>query len=312
LVPGFVDGHIHGAFGIDFMTASDEEMALLCEKLAEVGYEAFLPTTVTAPLDAVRSSLDHLIDHPMIVGFHLEGPFISPEFPGAQPPSEIRNPPVEASEWDFILNDSRLKVITLAPELPFALELTTRLMRQGVRVSMGHTNATFEEARRGSEFGAVQTTHTFNAMRGFHHREAGIAGFALASPSLDCELIYDRHHVCRDSAGLLLKNKPADRILAVSDSTQATGLPAGTKLTMWGLDCVVEKGQIRLASNGALAGSAITLMDAFRNLSQDFGPEVAIRACCLNPRRALGIRQIRRYLLFDQDLRLKRTFEAEW
>lgn len=309
LLPGFVDGHIHGAFGIDFMSASAEEMLILCEKLTGLGYENLLPTTVTAPITDVLSALDNLPQHPMVVGFHLEGPFISPKHPGAQPPSAIVDIPTRGSEWDFVLNHADLRQITLAPELPHALELITRLMSRGVRVSMGHSDATFEEARRGSEFGAVSTTHTFNAMRGFHHREAGIAGFALASNDLDCELIYDRHHVSRDAAGLLFKNKPKERVLAVSDSTLATGLAPGTKVNMWGLVCTVERGEIRLDSNGALAGSAITLLDAFRNLTEDFGPEIAIRACSLNPRRALGISGVKRWLQFDKDLELVRTYE---
>jgi N-acetylglucosamine-6-phosphate deacetylase len=152
---------------------------------------------------------------------------------------------------------------------------------------MGHTDATFAEARAGFEAGALHTTHTFNAMRGLHHREAGVVGYALTNDALRCELIYDRHHVTRDATELLLRSKPAGGVVAVSDSTMATGMASGERLTMWGLDVVTSPGEVRLASNGALAGSAITLLDAFRNLAEDFGTETAIRACCLNPRQAL-------------------------
>jgi N-acetylglucosamine-6-phosphate deacetylase len=152
---------------------------------------------------------------------------------------------------------------------------------------MGHTDATFAEARAGFEAGVQHTTHTFNAMRGLHHREAGTVGYALTNDALRCELIYDRHHVSRDAAELLFKCKPAGGVVAVSDSTMATGMAAGEGLTMWGLEVVTSPGEVRLASNGALAGSAITLLDAFRNLHADFGPETAVRACCLNPRQAL-------------------------
>lgn len=303
LVPGFVDIHIHGAFGIDFMSDPASDMKVLCRKLYEVGYEGFLPTTITSAASDITKALEHLPDDPMILGFHLEGPFISPEFPGAQPPGFIIGPPRGTSEWDVILDDPRLKVVTLAPEMPGALELTSRLMKRGVVVSMGHTNATFEEARRGFEFGASHTTHTYNAMRSLHHREAGTVGYALTNDSLACELIYDRLHVCRDAAGLLVKCKPADRIVAVSDSTMAAGLPPGP-IKMWGLDCVIGKKQVRLASNDALAGSAITLLDAFRNLYEDFGAELAIRACCLNPRRALGITAVRRWIVLDRKLEI--------
>lgn len=302
LIPGFVDIHIHGAFGTDMMSASPDDMRELCRKLEASGYEGFLPTTITASAGDVAQALASLPDDPMILGFHLEGPFISPEFPGAQPPSFIASPPTGPSEWDPILDDPRLKVVTLAPEFPHALDLATRLMKRGVIVSMGHTNATFEEARRGFEFGASHTTHTYNAMRGLHHREAGTVGYALTNDSLACELIYDRLHVAPEAARLLVKCKPAEKVIAVSDSTLATGLPPGQTVKMWGLDCVIGKKQVRLASNGALAGSAITLLDAFRNLHEDFGPEMAIRACCLNPRKALRLEGIRRWVLLDRNL----------
>lgn len=302
LIPGFVDIHIHGAFGLDFMSGTTADIDQLCIKLDQAGYEGFLPTTVTASAADVKAALDRLPANKMILGFHLEGPFISPEYPGAQPQEFIDEPPSTTSIWDPILDDSRLKVVTLAPEMPHALELISRLMKRGVVVSMGHTNATFEQARRGFEFGASQTTHTFNAMRGLHHREAGMVGYALTNDAMSCELIYDRLHVSPEAAALLIKCKPPEKIVAVSDSTLATGLPAGQTVKMWGLDCIIGKKQVRLASNGALAGSAITLLDAFRNLHEDFGPELAIRACCLNPRRSLKLGPPKLWLVLDREL----------
>ena len=269
------------------MSASQSEMLALCDKLENVGYETFLPTTVTASATDVATALSNIPDHPMIGGFHLEGPFISPEYPGAQPTRYIREPPHGPGEWDAILDDPRLKVVTIAPETPHALELIARLSSNGVVVSMGHTNATYDEARAGFDSGAAHTTHTFNAMRPLHHREAGTVGYALLNDALRCELIYDRSHVSREAAAILFRSKPPGGVLAVSDSTMATGMPPGQELDMWGSKCVTGPQEVRLRSNGALAGSAITLLDAFRNLHDDFGPEVAIRACCLNPRSAL-------------------------
>ena len=289
LVPGFVDIHIHGAFEIDFMSATREQMNELCEALVSQGYETFLPTTVTATLEDVRSALSNLPDHPLVGGFHLEGPFISPKHPGAQPPEHILTPAERAEDWSEIWEDDRLKFITLAPEIPGALELTTKLSKQGVVVSMGHTDATYDEAKAGFESGASHTTHTYNAMRGLHHREIGTVGFALLNDAVRCELIYDRHHVSKPAAEVLFKNKPAGGVVAVSDSTKATGMAPGKKIDMWGHECITSKGQVRLASNDALAGSAITLLDAFRNLHDDFGADAAIRACCLNPRDALRL-----------------------
>ncbi|MBS1706566.1 MAG: amidohydrolase family protein [Armatimonadetes bacterium] len=312
LIPGFVDIHIHGAFDIDFMDASKTDMEILCKKLHADGYEGFLPTTITAPCSDILNALDNLPDDPLIWGFHLEGPFISPVFPGAQPPQHIAEPPQGPSEWDAVLNDTRLKVITLAPEMPGALELIRRLDDRGVVVSMGHTDATYDATRFGFEFGARHTTHTFNAMRGFHHREAGTVGYALTQEALRCELIYDRIHVCKESARVLIRNKPSDGIVAVSDSSRATGLPPGTEVVMWGHRCEVGKKQVRLADSGSLAGSAVTLYDCFKNLHDDFGAEVAIRACCLNPRLALGVsKPPRTYLLLDEKLDIVSRYEHQ-
>ncbi|MCO5297430.1 MAG: amidohydrolase family protein [Fimbriimonadaceae bacterium] len=288
LVPGFVDIHIHGAFGIDFMSATQADLLTLCRRLEGCGYEAFLPTTVTAPASDVQRAIDQLPDDPLIGGFHLEGPFLSPDFPGAQPPEAIIDPPVAPGEWDAILDHPKLKVVTLAPERPNALDLIRRLTSRDVRVGMGHTNATYDEARHGYEFGATHTTHTFNAMRGFHHREAGAVGYALANRDLMSELIYDRSHVSKEAAALLLSVKPEDNVVAVSDSTMASGMPPGQYIEMWGHRCETTRGEVRLADSGALAGSAITLLDAFRNIADDFGTETAVRLCCLNPRKLLG------------------------
>jgi N-acetylglucosamine-6-phosphate deacetylase len=305
LIPGFVDIHIHGAFGIDFMSATSEEMVLLCQKLQAQGYETFLPTTVTASSEAILAAIGNLPSDPMITGFHLEGPFISSDYPGAQPPSAIALPPIGATEWDEVLDHPRLKLVTLAPEIPNALELIARLSNRGVLVSMGHTNATYDEARRGFEFGANHATHMFNAMRPFHHREASVVGYALTNDAVYTELIYDRLHVSPQSVKLLLKSKPADKVVAVSDSTLATGMPPNLKVEMWGLQVVTAKGEVRLADSGALAGSAITLLDAFRNLYEDFGAETAIRTCCINPRLSMGWSTTPRvFVEMDKDLQI--------
>lgn len=288
LVPGFVDIHIHGGFGIDFMTAAKSDLSRLCRELEKCGYEAFFPTTITASADAVNRALGELPDDPLIGGFHLEGPFISPEYPGAQPPDAIVDPPTGPGEWDEVLEHPKLKVVTLAPERPNALQLIRRLTERGVRVGMGHTNATYDEARHGYEFGATHTTHTFNAMRGFHHREAGAVGYALANRDLVAELIYDRRHVSKEAAAVLIAAKPEENVVAVSDGTLAAGMSAGQFIEMWGHRCEILRGEVRLADSGALAGSAITLLDAFRNLADDFGTETAVRLCCLNPRKLLG------------------------
>lgn len=288
LLPGFVDQHIHGAFGVDFMSASTAEMAQLADGLRTKGYEFFLPTTVTASPEAVIRSADAL-NLPMAPGFHLEGPFISQVYPGAQPKEYIAEPPTRGTIWDRIFDHPKLRLITLAPELPGALPLISRLRDRGVLINFGHTDATYAQLQAGLEAGVNGATHTYNAMRGLHHREAGAVGFALTQNAIDCELIYDRVHVSREAARLLVLCKPKEHIVAISDGTMAAGLPEGTELTMWRHAVVVGPDDVRLAESGGLAGSTITLAEAFRNLAEDFGVELAIYACCLNARRRLKL-----------------------
>lgn len=304
LVPGFVDLHIHGGWGIDFMSATTDEMLSWADGLSREGYEAFLPTTVAASPEAVLAAVERLPDDPRFLGFHLEGPFLSPTYPGAQPQSAIRNPEPLMPEWDAVLDHPKLKVVTMAPELPHALSLISRLRQRGVSVSMGHSNATYEETRRGFEFGAGQVTHTFNAMRPFHHREAGMTGYALLNPSLNCELIYDRLHVSREAASLLFRCRPG-AVLAVSDGTAAVGLPAGHRLDMWGEECEVGLGDVRLVGSNALAGSAITMRDAFANLVADFGFETAFDCCCAHPRRVCGLTAPTVHVEMDSSFRVQ-------
>lgn len=289
LVPGFVDIHIHGAFGVDTLDANPQAMQGMCEHLRRCGYEGFLATTITSSLDKVKAAINALPENPMILGVHLEGPFISPEFPGAQPQSAILDPESHAKNWEDIFDHPQLKLVTLAPERPGALDLIRRLTSQSKIVSLGHTSATEEQARQAFAAGATHVTHCFNAMRSLHHREVGLLGYALSNPEMACELIYDRNHVSTAATGILMQLKPKDKVLAVSDGTLSIGAPAGTAVGMWGQACRVLEGKVVLEGTQTLAGSCITLRDAFVNLWNDFGLELAIRACCLNPRAALGM-----------------------
>ncbi|CAN5601608.1 N-acetylglucosamine-6-phosphate deacetylase [soil metagenome] len=298
-VPGFVDVHLHGGFGVDFMTSPKADIRGWLDRLSDLGYEACLPSTVSAGAEWVKSALSRLPDHPLVAGFHLEGPFISPKHPGAQPLANIVDPPTGPSEWDEILEDPRLKLITLAPERPGAIELTRRLASRGVTVSMGHTDATYAEVAQAAEAGLNHATHTYNAMKGLHHREPGALGYALSSDTMGCELIYDRVHVSPPAAKILARCAAPDRLIGISDATQGAGLPQGSSFEMWGTKCLIGANDIRL-ENGTLAGSKVTLLDVFQNLWADLGPETAIRACCINPRRVIGNKPVTKWLEFDR------------
>ena len=288
LVPGFVDLHIHGGFGFDVMDARRADIEALDDRLREeCGYDGWLPTTVTCAPERALAVLEALPDRPSILGLHLEGPFLSREHPGAQPPEFLAEYPGPGSAWDAVLDHPRLRIVTLAPEIPGGMELVRRLVARGVIVSLGHTDATYARTRAAVQAGARHLTHFYNAMRPFHHREAGIVGYGLLKNEIGRELIYDRLHVSREAADLLLENRNDANVIPVSDGTKAVGLAPGTRLTMWGLDCVVGEGEVRLAGNGGLAGSAITLLDAFRNLTTDFGPLPDVWTAS---RLALGLR----------------------
>lgn len=291
VIPGFVDVHLHGAFGIDLMTASRQEIHGLCERLEDEGYEGFLATTVTSSFEGVTSMIENLPDHFMILGIHLEGPFISKRYPGAQPVDFILDPAERGFEWEEILMHPHLRIVTLAPELPGSLELIQKLKARGVKVSIGHTNATYKETEVAFLAGADHVTHMFNAMIKMHHRELGVVGYVLLHPFAYHELIYDRHHVSKEAAKLLLKNVSPEKIIGISDSTAATGLSDGSTLSMWGHECEVQGGKVVLKNEETLAGSRITMLNAYQHLAEDFGDEVAMKICCCNPRKALGMKQ---------------------
>jgi N-acetylglucosamine-6-phosphate deacetylase len=304
-IPGFIDLHIHGAFGIDFMSATSQELIELANLLYSEGYAGFLPTTITSDSNSIQSAINNLPEHPLIWGFHLEGPFISPTYPGAQPPEFIIKFPSQPSPWDAILNDPRLKLITLAPEQPNALPNIHKLAERNVIVSAGHTNATYEQMTAAVNQGLTHATHTYNAMRPLHHREAGALGAALNLDQITAELIYDRQHVSQPAADILIKAKPLDKVIGVSDCTLAKGKLTGETFDMWGHDVIKGENDVRLASNGSLAGSCDTLFDCFKKIARDFSPEIATRLCCQNPLSELKINAPTRWIVLDKNFTLQ-------
>jgi len=293
VVPGLVDIHVHGVKGFDVMAGQGNEVV---HELRQLGIEWCCPTTVTAsPEDTVRALAAIDAGVPGFAGVHLEGPFISPNRPGAQPSEWIREPSIEAfreavGDWGALV-----KIVTLAPEITGSQELIAHLMQQGILVSAGHTDATFEQLESAH---LDHMTHFYNAMSPLRHREPGAVGFGLLAPDVCCELIYDRLHVSRPAAQILLNAKQEGQVLAISDGTAASGMADGWHGTMWGSEVEKRNGAVRLV-DGTLAGSAVTLADVFTNLWQDFGAEVAISACSTAPRMALGLPEPAMWLRVD-------------
>ena len=297
LAPGFVDLHIHGALGRDTMEATPEAFQAICDYHATGGTTSLLLTTVTAPIadiTRVLGAVRHVArSRSPIAGVHIEGPFISRARCGAQRDEFIRDPNREAADQLLEFADV-IKRVTLAPELPGAIDLIDRLRERGIAVSGGHSDAGEEEARAGFDHGMRHVTHTFNAMSSAQrkgiYREAGLLEFALSEPEIMCELIADGHHVSTTLMKLLYRAKGPGGICLVTDATAGAGLAEGRKFSLFGRECVVSGGVCWLADRSALAGSASRMIDLIRVMAGQVNVPLheAVAMASTNPARALG------------------------
>jgi N-acetylglucosamine-6-phosphate deacetylase len=297
LAPAFFDVHIHGAMGHDVMEASVEALAAMGSFLAARGTGSYLATTVTAPLDATLRSLAglaKLLAQPPVagraspVGIHLEGPFLSHCKRGVQPAAHLLAPDVAIFDRLFEAAEGRIRLMTLAPELPGATELTAHATARGVRVSLGHSNATAAETRAAINAGAVSATHTFNAMRPLEAREPGILGTVLSDDALYAELICDGVHVAPEIVKLWWKAKGIARAILVTDAISAAGMSDGEYRLG---DFAVQVADGRATANGVLAGSVLTLDRALANFMEFTGAplEDALRLLTVNPALMIGL-----------------------
>ncbi|HEV2840660.1 MAG TPA: N-acetylglucosamine-6-phosphate deacetylase [Chthoniobacterales bacterium] len=327
LAPGFIDLHVHGAVGRDAMEASPEAFHVICDYHASGGTTALVLTTATAPIPdilhvllAVRTCRDEL---KQIAGVHVEGPFISRKSAGAQRTEFIMNPEPQLVQQLLEYADV-IERVTLAPELPGALEAIDLLRAQNIAVSGGHSDAWDEEARNAFEHGMRQVTHTFNCMSSMHRREgervAGLLEFALSEPEMMCELIADGHHVPNTLMKMLYRAKGAAGICLVTDATAGAGLPEGARFTLAGADCMVSGGACWLADRSALAGGSARMIDLVRTMVRQVGVPLAeaIAMASANPSRALGLSTKGRleagadadFVVLSEDLEVVQTFVA--
>lgn len=296
LAPAFFDVHIHGAAGHDVMEATPEALERMGKFLASRGTGSFLATTVTAPLEATLravSGLAKLIEKPARegmarpVGIHLEGPFLSHAKRGVQPAEHLLAPDTGVFDRLYEAAEGHVRLMTLAPELPGAVELTAHATKRGVRVSVGHSDAKAAETRAAIAAGAVSATHTFNAMRTLDHREPGILGVVLTESALYSELVCDGVHTAAEMALLWWRMKGPERAILVTDAMSAAGMPDG-EYQLGGFAVQVANG--RAMARGVLAGSVLTLDRALRNLVAFAGARVdeALRALTANPAAMIG------------------------
>ena len=298
LAPEFFDVHIHGAAGHDIMEATPEALSTMGRFLAARGTGAFLATTVSAPLDATLRSLQGLArlieradgkGEAKAVGIHLEGPFLSHSKRGAHPSNRLLAPDIAVFDRMYAAAEGQVRLITLAPELPGAAELAGHAASRGVRVSVGHSDASAADTRRAMAAGATSATHTYNAMRAMDHKDPGILEVVLTTDELFAELICDGIHNMPELVRLWWRAKGPERAILVTDAMSATGMPEG-EYQLGGFPVQVAGGKAMV--NGVLAGSVLTLDRALENFLKFTGATVeqGLRLMTVNPAEMTGFK----------------------
>ncbi|EHB62983.1 N-acetylglucosamine-6-phosphate deacetylase [Paenibacillus lactis] len=298
IIPGFIDIHVHGGNREDFMDSSKEVLDKITSFHSSQGTTAMLATTMTAPkadidrvLHEVQNYRNQEMPYTRLEGVHLEGPFISPKWPGAQNPEHIVLANIEWLEEWVSTYPGLVRQVTLAPEREGALEAVKWLSSHGIVAALGHTDATYEEVEAAVEAGLSHGVHTFNAMTGLHHRKPGVVGAMLSDDRLSCEIIADGIHVHPAAMRILARVKPQDKLILITDAMSAAGMPDG-EYTIGDLPVVVEDGIATLKSNrNSLAGSTLTMIKGFQLLVREVGLslEQASLAASTNPARKIGI-----------------------
>lgn len=294
-VPGFIDGHIHGAMGCDVMDASVESIDTISRYLASKGVTAFLATTLTeSDQNIERAIVNNLVSTrrqlpgAICLGTYLEGPFLSTKRKGAHPETLLQLPSLSKVDRWLDLAEGSICLLAVAPELDGALNLIKHLKSRGIKTALAHTDATFEQTQEAIKAGATIATHLFNGMRPMHHREGGVVSAVLLSDKIASELIYDGEHIADNMMQLALHLKK-EKAYLISDCMRAGGLQDGT-YRLGALDVIVERGIAKIAT-GSLAGSTLDLHKALKNLlkRQQQPLSKAVDYVTINVAKALGI-----------------------
>lgn len=292
---GLIDTHTHGAMGsVYYNLNSDVDTVLAFE--AREGVTMAAATLESAPIDKEIELTRHLLPFfekksgcAKLGGIHFEGPFLNPAKKGAMNPDGMVMPNVPDFDRLYEAAEGHMKLITVAPDMPGALDVISRAVSRGVKVSAGHTMASAEQMKAAVDAGLTRMTHTFNACRSFDHREPGILGTALTDNRVTCEVICDFAHLHPLTVELIYRAKGAARFTAISDSEFAAGLAEGKLISEDGRERIIDGGVARLA-DGTICGSASSLARGFRNLcSLDIPLWEVSRMCSENPARALGV-----------------------
>lgn len=297
VIPGFIDQHIHGAAGSDAMDGTKEDLSKIACALAKEGTTAFLATTMTQSPENIDKALtavkEYIEEAPEtgaeILGVHLEGPFISKDFIGAQPLEYVAEPKVDVFKHYEEVSGNNIKLVSMAVEVEGASELVSYLASKGIVASIGHSNAKYADVEAAIKAGASNVTHTYNAQKPIHHREVGTVGSAMLFDELKCEAICDGIHLSAPAIKLLWKNKPADKFILITDAMRAKHMPDGVS-ELGGQLVIVKNGEARL-ENGTLAGSVLRMNKAVQNVMGFLGTdlETTVKYASENPAKNLGV-----------------------
>ena len=299
IVPGFIDVHTHGAYGFDTNDAEPEGLRNWMKHIPEEGVTSTCPTTITQTEEVLTKAVANVAkvveegyEGAEIVGIHFEGPYLDMEYKGAQPEQCIVKPDVEQFKRYQKAANGLIKVITMATEQDDDFKLTKYCVENGIRVSMGHSAATFEQAAMGIAHGATGMTHIFNGMTAFHHRKPGLVGAARRFRDVFGEVICDGNHSTPEALNDLFMAKGRDYTIMVTDALMVKGLPVGTKVLFGGNEIeLYPDGSAHLTTTKGLAGSTLKVNQGLKVLVEKamIPWDYAINSCTINPARYLGI-----------------------
>ena len=292
LIPGFIDIHSHGGYGLDNMDASPDEIHEMVHKMAKnEGITSYFCTTMTQTYDKIEAALKNIAraaeNTPIIQGVHVEGPFVSKDFKGAQDPAYIKKPDEKVLErWNKI-SGGLIRIVTYAPEEAEA-EFEAWCKSRKIVLSVGHSNALYEQLLKS---GASHVTHLYNAQRGLKHREPGVTGFGLMAPGVKAELICDGIHIVPEMVKLAYEVRGFKGIELITDAMRAKGMPEG--MSELGGQKVYVKDHTARLENGTIAGSVLSFIDAFKNVMKFTGasPEEAVQMSSVNQAEEFGLKQ---------------------
>jgi N-acetylglucosamine-6-phosphate deacetylase len=308
LCPGFIDVHFHGAMGKDAMDATPDSLQVLSNYCAEHGVTSFYPTTWAASAEDILMAIHNVKENQkalqaaQAIGVHIEGPYIHVKHKGAQLQSMIRKPSSE--EFTRWFDSGVVKLITCAPEIPGGIEFIKEAVQKGIRISIGHSGATYDQVKEAVNCGATQATHLFNGMQGLNHREPGTVGGLLADDRIYAQIICDGVHLHPAIVQIIIKTKTLSKVILITDSIRGTGLPDG-EYNHKGQIFSVKDGVAR-TPEGALSGSTLSLDTAIRNVIQFTGKSIeeVIPMATSVPAHAMGISNTKGYIKtgYDADL----------